>query len=441
VSLLERGSTFGSVFTDRAPSVDLLLSSVEVDMEAIVERCCGLDVHQETVVACVIRGVPGRRPTKEVRTFGTVTRGLLALRQWLEAEQVTHVGMESTGVYWIPVFRILEGGFELVIGNAHHIKNVPGRKTDVKDSEWIADLVRHGLIRPSFVPPPPIRELRELTRYRRKLVDDLTRERNRIQKLLETACIKLASVMSDVLGASGRAMLTALVEGQRDPETLAQLAKGSLRRKIPLLIEALDGRFEPHHQFLLAFELRRLADGERSLAALDAHIDTKLVPYQRELALLVQIPGIERLTAAAIIAELGVDMSVFPSAAHAAAWAGASPGNNESAGKHHRAPARKGNVHLLTALVQAAAGATHKRGSYLREKFWRLKVRRGSKRALVAIAHKILVAIYHMLRDDRPYVDLGEDYLKRHAGPAQKRHLVRQLERMGFEVTLAPAPT
>lgn len=410
-------------------------------MEAIVERCCGLDVHQETVVACVIQGTAGRRPTKEVRTFRTVTRELAALRAWLEGAGVTHVGMESTGIYWVPVFRALEGGFDLVVGNASHIKNVPGRKTDVKDSEWIAELVRHGLIRRSFVPPPAIRELRDLTRYRRKLVEDQVRERNRIQKLLETASIKLASVMSDVLGVSGRAMLTALIAGERDPAVLAGLAKGRLRAKIPALVEALEGRFEAHHQFLLDFELRRLVAAERALTDLDAHIESKLAPYQDQLALLVQIPGVERVTAVAIIAELGVDMSVFPSAHHATAWAGASPGNRESAGRHRPAPARKGNVHLLTTLVQAAICSSHQRGSYLRERYRRLKARRGPKRAAVAVARTILVAVYHMLRDGRPYHDLGADHLKRHAGAHQRRHHVKALEAMGYHVTLEQAPT
>jgi transposase len=410
-------------------------------MDAIVDRCCGLDVHQETVVACVILGTPGRRPKKEIRSFRTVTRDLVALRSWLEELAVTHVGMESTGIYWVPVFRVLEGGFELVIGNAQHIKNVPGRKTDVKDSEWIADLVRHGLIRKSFVPPPEIRELRGLTRYRRKLVADAGRERNRIQKLLETANIKLSSVMSDVLGVSGRAMLNALVDGVRDPVMLAALAKGTLRKKIPALLEALDGRFEPHHGYLLKLELRRLTEAEQAVAELDHHIEQRMAPYRAQVDLLSQIPGIDRTLAASIIAELGIDMSVFPSARHVAAWAGASPGNNESAGKHHRSATRKGNVHLLTALAQAAVTAARKRGSYFREKYWRLKARRGPGRATIAIAHKILVAIWHMLRSGSAFADLGADYLKRRAGPEAKRHHVRQLEALGYTVTLERTPT
>jgi transposase len=406
-------------------------------MEALIERSCGLDVHQATVVACVLVGPANRRPKKEVRTVRTVRRELDALAAWLTDLGVTHVGMESTGIYWVPVFRALEGRFELIVGNAHHIKNVPGRKTDVKDSEWIADLVRHGLIRQSFVPPPPIRELRELTRYRRKLVEDQARERNRIQKLLETANIKLSSVASDVFGVSGRAMLAALCEGVTDAAALARLAKGTLRKKIPTLIEAMEGRFESHHRYLLGLELRRLADIERALGELDAHLETKLTPYQAEIDLLVQIPGISRVLAAAILAELGTDMSVFPSVRHVSAWAGVSPGNNESGGHQRRASMRRGNVHLLTALVQAATSAARQRNSYYRAKFWRLKARRGPMRALVAIAHKLLVAVYIVLRDHRDFVDLGSAYV--HAGGTQsKRHLINQLESLGYKVTLQP---
>jgi len=408
-------------------------------MDAIVERAAGLDVHQATVVACVL--VPGARgrAKKEIRTFGTVTEELAALRDWLAGFGVTHVGMESTGVYWVPVFRMLEGHFDLVVGNATHIRNVPGRKTDVKDSEWLADLVRHGLIRPSFVPPPPIRELRELTRYRRKLCQDQARERNRIQKLLETAGIKLASVASDVFGKSGRAMLAALAQGTTTPHTLAQLAKGSLRQKIPVLLKALDGRFEAHHRFLLEFELKRLGELEASLVDLDAHIESKLVPYESELKLLVQIPGVDRIIASSILAELGPDMTIFPSARHAAAWAGVSPGCNQTGGKNRRSGVRKGNVHLTTVLVQAASSASRTRGTYLRDKYWRLKARRGSMRALLAIAHKILVAAYHMLRDSIGYVDLGSDYLRTRS-PTSKRVLVRQLEALGYQVTLTKSP-
>lgn len=407
-------------------------------MEAIIEKCCGLDVHQATVVACVLVDDGEKRPKQQVRKFRTVGRDLRALRDWLTELGVTHVGMESTGIYWVPVFRALEGRFELVVGNAQHIKNVPGRKTDVKDSEWLAHLVRCGLIRPSFVPPPPIRELRELTRYRRSLTDDQTRIRNRVQKLLETASIKLASVASDVFGQSGRAMLRALVKGETDATVLARLAKGSLRRKIPVLVEALEGNFEEHHRYLLGFQLDRLDEIERALTELDERIDCKLEPYQAELELLMKIPGFGRVIAASFIAETGGDMSVFPTMRHLAAWSGLAPGNNESGGKRRHAGTRKGNVHLMTTMTQAALGATRKKGSYYKDKYWRLRTRRGAKRAMVAIAHKLLLAAYEVLAHRKPFVDLGDQYLNRRAQSDVTRKHVRALEALGFNVALTP---
>lgn len=407
-------------------------------MEAIVERCGGLDVHQATVVACLLVGEAHKKPRKEVRTFGTTTSELVRLRDWLLAQGCTHVGMESTGIYWMPVYTVLEGSFQLVVGNATHIKNVPGRKTDVKDSEWIADLLRHGLIRSSFVPPKPMRELRDLLRYRRKLVESQTAERNRLLRLLETANIKIASVVSNVFGASGRQMLRALLEGQATPEEMAQLAKGRLRKKMAMLVPALEGRVEAHHRFLLAMQIDRLDQVEESIAKLDERIDVKLEPYRAQLARLRQIPGVDRVGGAIIIAELGIDMRVFPSARHAAAWAGVCPGNNESAGKRKRQPGRKGNVHLMTALVQAAVCASKKKGSYLKEKYWRLKARRGPKRAALAIAHKILVAAYHLLARNADYRDLGPAYLAHTSAARVKTALVKRLERLGYRVQLVP---
>jgi transposase len=407
-------------------------------MEAIIDKCCGLDVHQASVVACVLVGGDGKRPRQQIRKFRTVGRDLRALRDWLTELGITHVGMESTGVYWVPVFRALEGSFELIIGNAQHIKNVPGRKTDQKDSEWLAHLVRCGLIRPSFVPPPPIRELRELTRYRRSLMNDQARIRNRVQKLLETASIKLASVASDVFGLSGRAMLRALVAGETDATVLAQLAKGTLRRKIPALVEALEGNFEAQHRFLLGFQLDRLEEIERAMTALDEHIDRKLEPYQAELELLMKIPGFSRVTAASFIAETGGDMSVFPTARHLAAWTGLAPGNNESGGKRRHAGTRKGNVHLVTTMTQAALGATRKKGSYYKDKYWRLRARRGGKRSMIAIAHKLLIAAYEVLARRQPFVDLGDQYLDRRAQTDVTRKHVRRLEALGFDVVLTP---
>ena len=405
-------------------------------MRVIIERCCGLDVHQETVVACLLIGAPGDRPTKEVRTFRTVTRDLEALRDWLAAAGVTHVGMESTGVYWRPVYAVLEGHFDLIVGNARHIRNVPGRKTDVKDAEWIADLVRHGLIAKSFVPPRPLREMRELLRYRRKLTESQAAERNRLLKLLETANIKLASIMSDVFGVSGRAMLRALIEGQASVEAMADLARGQLRRKRSDLILALEGRMEEHHRFLLTTQLRRLETIEQDIAALDLRINERLEPYRAPHALLMQIPGVDWLVAAVLIAEIGVDMSVFLSVYHLSAWAGVCPGSHESAGRQKSGRARKGNVHLRTMLVGAAISAAKTRGSYLKDKFHRLKARRGAMRAALAIAHKILVSAYHMLAKGLAYHDLGEAYLDQIGQSRTVANLKRRLERLGYHVTL-----
>jgi transposase len=313
---------------------------MEAKMQVIIERCAGFDVHQETVVACVLIGAPGEWPRKQVRTFRTMTRDLEALRDWLQELGVTQVGMESTGVYWRPVYAVLEGHFDLIVGNARHIRNVPGRKTDVKDAEWIADLVRHGLIAKSFVPPAPQRELRELLRYRRKLVESQAAERNRLLKLLETANIKLASVASDVFGVSGRAMLKALIEAIASAEAMADLARGQLRRKRDDLVLALEGRMEEHHRFLLATQLRRLEAAEQDIAALDDRIEAKLESYRVQHGLLMQIPGVDWVVAAVLIAEIGVDMSVFLSVYHLAAWAGVCPGNHESAGKQKSARAQ-----------------------------------------------------------------------------------------------------
>jgi transposase len=408
-------------------------------MEAIVERCCGLDVHQATVVACLLIGAAHERPRKEVRSFGTVTRELMRLRDWLREHGCTVVGMESTGVYWKPVHAVLENDFEVVVGNAHHIKNVPGRKTDVKDSEWIAELLRHGLIDKSFVPPKPIRELRDLLRYRRKLVESRTAERNRLLKLLETANIKLSSIVSNVFGVSGMAMLKALLTGESTPEQMAQLAKRRMRSKIPELELALDGKLEEHHRFILGMQLARLEQLEQHLGHLEQQIDEKLEPYREQRERLTQIPGVDRVLAGVLIAELGVDMSVFKSAAHLAAWAGVCPGNNESAGIRKRGEARKGNVHLKTALVEAAQSGSRAKGTYLKDKFFRLKARRGYNRAAVAIGHKILIATYHMLQTGSPYRELGDTYLDNLNTQRVTANLVRRLERLGYAVSLSEA--
>ena len=405
-------------------------------MQTLVERGCGLDVHQATVVACLLIVLKNGRVQKQVRTFGTTTRELMGLREWLLSESCTHVAMESTGVYWKPIYAILEGAFEIVVANAQHVKKVPGRKTDVKDAEWIADLLCHGLLRPSFVPPSPIRELRDLTRYRRKLVESRTAERNRLLKLLETANIKLASVATDVFGVSGLLMLHALVEGKATAQEMAELAKKQLRKKIPELELALEGKVEEHHRFLLRVQLRRLRTVEEDLGILEQRIREKLKPYAAQFTLLQEIPGIDETLAAAIIAELGVDMGVFESVSQLSSWAGVCPGNNESAGKRRSSRIPKGNVYLKTALVEAANSAAKAKGTYLRDKFYRLKARRGYKRAAVAVAHKILVAIYHMLSHQVCYHELGDVYLDNLNKHHVTRNLVNRLERLGYAVTL-----
>ncbi len=405
-------------------------------MQTLVERGCGLDVHQATVVACLLIVLKKGKVQKQIRTFGTTTRELMSLREWLLSEGCTHVAMESTGVYWKPIYAILEGALEIVVANAQHVKKVPGRKTDVKDAEWIADLLCHGLLRSSFVPPKPIRELRDLTRYRRKLIESRSAERNRLLKLLESANIKLASVATDVFGASGRLMLEALVEGKTTPQEMADLAKKQLRKKIPELELALEGKMEEHHRFLLNVQLRRLRAVEQDLGILEQRIQEKLKPYTAELTLLDEIPGVDGTLAAGIIAEMGVDMSVFASVSQLASWAGICPGNNESGGKRKSSRIPKGNVYLKTTLVEAANAAAKAKGTYLRDKFYRLKARRGYKRAAVAVAHKILVAIYQMLSHRVCYNELGDLYLDKLNKHHLTRNLVHRLERLGYIVTL-----
>jgi transposase len=407
-------------------------------MEVIIERACGLDVHQGTIVACLLIGKPSERPKKEIKTFRTVTQELLALRQWLQDAGCTHVAMESSGVYWKPVYALLEDAFELIIGNAQHIKTVPGRKTDVKDAEWIADLVRHGLIRKSFVPPKPLRDLRDVVRYRRKVVQARATERNRLLKLLETANIKLSSFLANVFGVSGLAMLRALIEGTRSPRDMAQLARGRLRNKLADVELALDGRLEEHHRFLLRMQLERIDQADAQVQALDDRIHNMLTPYREDAKRLVTVPGVNSVVVSQIIAEMGTDVTVFESDAHLASWAGVCPGNHESAGKRKRGTKRRGNVHLTTTLVEAAQSAVRKKGSYFRDKFHRLKARRGYKRALLAIAHKILIGCYHVLRDGTQYKDLGDTYLDKLSRHRVTNSLVHRLEKLGYEVQLRP---
>jgi transposase len=405
-------------------------------MDTLYPHCAGLDVHKDTVVACARHHLPNGRLRKEVCTFGTMTGDLLALADWLTAQQVTHVAMESTGVYWKPVYNLLDGLFELLLVNAQHIKQVPGRKTDVKDCEWIAELLQHGLLRRSFVPPQPVRELRELTRQRAQLVAEKARVANRIQKVLEDANIKLGSVASDVLGKSGRAILGALVAGETDPEKLADLALRRLRAKKELLRRALQGRVTEHHRFLLRLLLDQVAGLEELVGRLEARIEAVLPPFEEAVQRLSTIPGISRPVAEAVVAEVGLDMSVFPSAGHLASWAGLCPGNDQSAGKRRSGRATKGNRWLRSVLVQAAWAASHTKATYLRAQYHRLARRRGRKRALLAVAHSLLGIIYHVLRRGTTYQELGADYFERRDEDRLVRHLVKRLESLGHKVTL-----
>jgi transposase len=397
-------------------------------MELVIARCAGLDVHQATVVATVRTpdGRGGRRRTTE--TFGTMTADLLALREWLQAHGVTHVALESTGVYWKPVYYVLEDAFTLLRINMPDLKRVPGRKTDVRDSEWLAQLLECGLLKSSFVPPPAIRELRDLTRYRLQQVRDHSQEVNRLCKVLQDAGLKLTTVITDVMGVSGRAMLRALVEGTTDPVVLADLARGRLRQKLPALQRALQGRFRAHHAYLLQQILMKIDFLDETIERVTAEIDRRLAPFEATLAALDTIPGIDRVGAISIVAETGGDMSRFPSAEHLCSWAAICPGQNESAGKRHSGKTRQGNRYLRGTLVQAGLAASRSNGTALQARYHRLKRHRGHKKAA-----------YYIMRDGRTYHELGADYFdKRHAERAVRRH-VRQLEALGFQVTIEKA--
>ena len=409
-------------------------------MEQLLERCAALDVHKRQVTVCArVPDRDGERAELQAE-FETMTPDLLALRDWLKGLGITHVAMEATGVYWKPVWAVLAGAFELVLANAMHVKNVPGRKTDVADSQWLCRLLEHGLLRPSFVPPKPIRELRDLTRYRKSLVWERQREANRLQKLLEDANIKLASVATRTLGVSGRAMLAELCEGRNDPEALAELARGKLRKRIPELRRALEGRFSSHHALIVSRLLAHVDYLDETIADLSAEIEERLRPFEREVELLCTIPGVAQRTAEVILAEFGHDMTRFPDHRHAASWAAICPGNDESAGKRRTGKTRKGDSWLRTALVEAAnSAATRARDTYFNAQYVRIKRRRGHKRAIVAVAHSILVSAYYILRDQVPYEELGGDYFLNRERPERlTRHLVRQLERLGQRVTLEP---
>jgi transposase len=407
-------------------------------MDVIYPRCCGLDVHKKTVAACLITSTEGPEPVKEVRTFRTVTADLLAMADWLQEAGCTHVAMESTGVYWRPVYNLLEGQFELLVVNAQHIKAVPGRKTDVKDAAWIAELLRHGLLRGSFIPSKPQRQLRELTRYRSTLVQDHARALNRLQAVLEDANLKLASVVTDVYGVSARAMLAAILAGQRDVETLAELARGRLRAKRDQLKEALEGRVTAHHSFLLTEHLSTLEYLDEAIARLSGEIDQRLTAEQTAITLLDTIPGVGQRAAEILIAEIGTDMSRFPSAKHLASWAGMCPGNHESGGKRLSGKTRKGNRWLRQILVEVAQVASKTKNTYLAAQYKRLAARRGKKRALIALGHTILIIAYTLLTRQQPYQDLGAVYFDRREQQRVERRLIQRLERLGYEVSLQP---
>jgi len=432
----------------------------------IFERCAGLDVHKRSVVACRRRLLPDRTIEFETATFGATTEDLLALSDWLAEWQVTHVAMESTGEYWKPVFNILESNFETWLVNAQHVKHVPARKTDIRDAEWLAQLMQMGFLKPSFIPERPQRELRDLTRMRQTLVQDRARVVNRLQKVLEDANIKLASVVTDITGVSARRMLEAMIRGETDPKALAQLAKGRLRNKLPELEKALNGRMTDHHRFLLKRYLAHMDFLEEEIQALSREIAHRIeamsapsddepptdarreseasaegqsLTWNQAIELLITMPGVERRTAEIILAEIGLDMSRFPSARHLAAWAGVAPGNHQSGGKRYSGRSKKGNRTLRTILVQAAHSAKRKKDSYLAALYHRIVGRRGKKRAIVAVAHSMLVSIYYMLTRQQPYQDLGPDYFDSRRKEAKVNYLMRQLRRLGYQVTLQPA--
>ena len=408
-------------------------------MDLVLTHCAGLDVHQASVVATVRvpDGAGGRQVVTE--TFGTMTPDLLALRDWLHAYGVTHVALESTGVYWKPVYYILEDTVTLLLINMQELKRVPGRKTDVQDSEWLAQLLECGLLRSSFVPPAAIRELRDVTRYRVQQVRDRAQEVNRLCKVLEDAGVKLTTVASDVLGASGRAMITALVEGTTDAAVLADLARGKLRKKLPALQRALQGRFRPVHAFLLEQILAKIDFLDDTLDRITAELDRRLVPFEPLLTALDTIPGVDRIGAISIVAETGGDMSRFPTAGHLCSWGAMCPGQNESAGKRRTGKTRKGNRYLRATLIQASLGAMRTKQSALQARYHRVKRHRGHKKAVVAVGHQILEIAYYLMRDGVTYDELGPDYFnRRHAERAVRRH-VKQLEALGFHVTIEKA--
>jgi transposase len=407
-------------------------------MDVIYPRCCGLDVHKREVVACLVSTEPDGTMRKEVRAFRTMTPDILALADWLAAHGVTHVAMESTGVYWKPLYNLLEDSFALLLVNARHVKAVPGRKTDVRDCEWLAELLRHGLLTGSFVPERPQRELRELTRYRSSLVWERTAAANRLQKTLEGANIKLASVATDILGKSGREILAALVAGETDGVALAQLAQGRLREKLPQLERALVGCVGPHQRFLVAEQVAHIDYLDEAIARVSAEIAERVRPDEDAIGRLDTIPGVGQAVAEALVAEIGADMERFPTAKHLASWAGLCPGNHESAGNRRSGRTRKGSPWLRACLVQAAHAAARTKGTYLAAQYRRLAARRGRAKAAIAVAHSILIIVDHLLTDGTVYYDLGSNYFDERDRHGVARRLVHRLQGLGYGVTLVP---
>jgi len=409
-------------------------------MQVVHARCAGLDVHKKTVSACVSVCEAGGTKQQQMRVFGTFTRDLLVLADWLKEHGVTHVAMEATGVYWRPVWAVLEGQFEQMLVNPQHIKAVPGRKTDAKDCEWIADLLQHGLLKGSFVPPTPIQDVRDLTRYRAELRQSQNRVANRIQKFLEQANLKLSSVASNALGVSGRQMLEAIIAGQDNAEQLAKLARGKLKNKIPQLEQALEGRVRDHHRFLLAEFLDEWEVLGERIRRIEAEIDQQIGPFEQAVTLWQTIPGVDRVTACNLVAEVGVDMNQFPTAQHLASWAALCPGNHESAGKRKSGRTRDGNKWLRRSLCQAAWAVTRKKDCYLSAQFKRLAARRGVKRAVMAVAHTMLIIGYHMLKTGHGYHELGGTYLEQINKDQLQRYYVKRLQRLGLKVTVEAVP-
>jgi transposase len=397
-----------------------------------------LDVHKDQVTACRRVATDGKA-SQDVRSFSTTTSGLLALAEWLSEVECTHVAMEATGVYWKPVWHVLEGSFELVLANAQHVRNVPGRKSDVNDAMWLADLLAHGLIRGSFVPPTPVQEMRDLTRTRKQIVREIAQHTQRIQKMLEDANIKLASVISNILGTSGRAFLAALIDGETDPEKLVELAHPRLQAGRSNLVEALRGRVTSHHRFLLKLHLEQIDSLDKAVRDLEARMGDALAPFREQVELLKTIPGVSDTVAQVIASEVGLDMSRFPTAGHLISWAGLCPKMDESAGKRRSTRLRKGAPWLKTTLVTAAWAAARKKTGYLRTEFLRLKSRRGAKKAIMAVAASILTAVYHMLRNNRPYRDLGADHFDQRDKRQVANRLLKRLAAMGYEVEIKAA--